>query len=155
VVCVAGTDVSLQAKAAKALLFLSMEEGHVRLQILEQGAVPALLRLSTSSTSEQSKRSCAMALCNLLCNEEAQNKIIELKAVGAFEPLSQCDDEDIREKYAVQPSVSLSCPACFVLFVFVLCLTWTVVTAWLTVLLLLLVLLLVVAQRLLPPPELR
>ena len=88
----------MQKKAAKALLSLSMEDGQVRTYLLEHKAIPALLKLSEAGSAQARKR-CAMALCNLLCTPDGEASIIELNAVGAFDALAQCDDEEIREKY--------------------------------------------------------
>lgn len=41
---------------------------------------------------------CAMALCNVLCHAETENKILELNALSAFDALAQCDDQDIQQK---------------------------------------------------------
>ncbi len=90
-------DGVLQKKAAKALLSLSMEEGQVRTVLLDNRAIPALLHLSASG-SVQARKRCAMALCNLLCTPDGEASILELNAVGAFEALAQCEDEDIRER---------------------------------------------------------
>lgn len=39
-----------------------------------------------------------MALCNVLCQPEAQHRILELDALGAFKALVSCPEEEIQQK---------------------------------------------------------
>ena len=68
--------------------------------LLEAGAIPALLHLSNVGNKGARNR-CAMALCNLLCTPEAESQIIGLNAVGAFDALALCRDDEIRERCVV------------------------------------------------------
>jgi len=92
----ASSELALQQKAAMALLYLSTEEGPIRLEILENNAVQLLLGLSTTG-DEKTRQGCAMALCNILCDPDTQHRILELDALSAFDALAKCN-EDIQLK---------------------------------------------------------
>lgn len=97
----------MKSKAASALLNMSSCDGPIRLKILQDKAVPALLTLSKGS-GEETRKGCAVALCNLLCHVDTQSNIVEMGALPAFNALATAEDESIKARCAVT-LFSLAC----------------------------------------------